>query len=220
MTQMYVVFMLNRRVCFTKSATGLAPQNGDSLSIYNPDKKTLKDLPLFLRAHPELETVNLYSNDLEELWMRFCMHYYEVVSAGGLVVNSNNKMLWINRNNHWDLPKGKVEPGESLEIAAMREVNEETGIGNLTITGDLATTYHTYEIDGVVHLKTTFWYSMVHKGGDTKGVPQAIEGITDVKWVKSPIPSEIWDSTYGSIRIVVNESEKVLSGVGNTNYRK
>lgn len=211
MTQMYVVFMLNRRVCFTQSDTGAAPQNGASLSIFNPDKKTLKDLPVFLRSHLELEEINLYSDDVEKLWMRFCMNYFEVVSAGGLVVNSNNKMLWINRNNHWDLPKGKVEPGESLETAAMREVNEETGIGNLRITGDLATTYHTFEIDGVVHLKTTFWFSMIHKGGDTKGTPQAIEGITDVQWIGAPIPKKIWESTYGSIRIVINESVKELT---------
>ena len=62
------------------------------------------------------------------------------------------------------LPKGKVEAGESLENAAIREVTEETGIRKLKITGDLVTTYHTYEVDGIAHLKTTFWYSMIHHG--------------------------------------------------------
>jgi 8-oxo-dGTP pyrophosphatase MutT (NUDIX family) len=201
---MYVVFMLNRRVCFTNTAIEYTPTQVSHLSIFNPDKKTLRDLPNFLKSHHEVKEVNLYSNDVEELWMRFCMNYFEVVSAGGIVVNLKDKLLWINRNNHWDLPKGKVEPGESLEHAAMREVSEETGIGDLTILGDLATTYHTYEVDGVVHLKTTFWFSMKHQGGDTKGIPQAIEGITDVKWMELPIPSKVWDKTYGSIRIVVN----------------
>ena len=196
--------MLNRRVCFAKSSIEIAQSQGSHLSILNPDKKTLKDLPNFLKSHPEVKEINLYSNNVEELWMRFCMNYFEVVSAGGIVVNSKNKLLWINRNNHWDLPKGKVEKGESLENAAMREVSEETGIGDLEITDDLATTYHTYEVDGVVHLKTTFWFSMKHKGGDTKGIPQALEGITKVQWIELPIPSKVWDKTYGSIRIVVN----------------
>ena len=132
------------------------------------------------------------------------MNYFEVVSAGGLVVNKKNKVLWINRNKHWDLPKGKVEAGESLENAAIREVTEETGIRKLKITGDLVTTYHTYEVDGIAHLKTTFWYSMIHQGEDTIGKPQEIEGITEVKWVNSSVPEKIWKSTYGSIRIVYN----------------
>jgi hypothetical protein len=52
---------------------------------------------------------------------------------------------------------------------------------------------------------------MIHKGGDTKGTPQAIEGITDVQWIGAPIPKKIWESTYGSIRIVINESVKELT---------
>ncbi len=201
---MYVVFMLNRRVCFNESDSAMLPKRASTLSLFNPDSKTLKDLPKFISSHPNLKEIYISSKNIDELWMRFCMNYFEVVSAGGLVVNKKNKVLWINRNKHWDLPKGKVEAGESLENAAIREVTEETGIIKLKITGDLVTTYHTYEVDGIAHLKTTFWYSMIHHGEDTIGKPQEIEGITEVKWVNSSVPEKIWKSTYGSIRIVYN----------------
>jgi 8-oxo-dGTP pyrophosphatase MutT (NUDIX family) len=191
----------------------MLPKEGSTLSLFNPDSKTLKELPKFIASHPNLKEIYISSKNLDELWMRFCMNYFEVVSAGGLVVNKNNKVLWINRNKHWDLPKGKVEPGESLEDAAVREVTEETGIRRLTITGDLATTYHTYEVDGIAHLKTTFWYSMTHNGENTAGTPQEIEGITEVRWMNANVPKNIWESTYGSIRIVINAYSKTTEAV-------
>jgi 8-oxo-dGTP pyrophosphatase MutT (NUDIX family) len=205
--------MLNRRVCFNESDSAMLPKEGLTLSLFNPDSKTLKELPKFIASHPNLKEIYISSKNLDELWMRFCMNYFEVVSAGGLVVNKNNKVLWIHRNKHWDLPKGKVEPGESLEDAAVREVTEETGIRELTITGDLATTYHTYEVDGIAHLKTTFWYTMTHNGENTAGTPQEIEGITEVRWMNANVPKNIWESTYGSIRIVINAYSKTTEAV-------
>ncbi|MDA0731978.1 MAG: NUDIX hydrolase [Bacteroidetes bacterium] len=205
--------MLNRRVCFNESDSAMLPKEGLTLSLFNPDSKTLKELPKFITSHPNLNEIYISSKNVDELWMRFCMNYFEVVSAGGLVVNKNNKVLWIHRNKHWDLPKGKVEPGESLEDAAVREVTEETGIRELTITGDLATTYHTYEVDGIAHLKTTFWYTMTHNGENTAGTPQEIEGITEVRWMNANVPKNIWESTYGSIRIVINAYSKTTEAV-------
>jgi len=210
MSQRYVVFMLNRRVSFHESSEEIQKASECPVTYWNPSKKELAGLIKFLKTNPLVREVEIYSDNIKKLWVDYCMNYFEVVSAGGLVMNQKGKMLWILRNGHWDLPKGKVEIGEKLKEAAIREVEEETGISNLKITHDLETTYHTYEIDGVVHLKTTFWYAMEHSAGDSNGVPQAIEGITEVGWKSLPIEDSIWKSSFGSIKIVVEDAIKKL----------
>ena len=79
-----------------------------------------------------------------------------VKAAGGVVTSSNNKLLMINLRNHWDLPKGHIEPGEESLTAALREAEEETGI-KAEIIGNkpLATTYHAYNTYGPWELKET-----------------------------------------------------------------
>ena len=209
---MYVVFMLNRRVSFHQMETEVQTVMDGLVTYVNPGKKELGDLTKFLKSNPLVREVEIYSDNVELTWMTYCMHYFEVVSAGGVVVNQRGNVLWILRNGHWDLPKGKVELGEKLEEAAVREVIEETGIDSIKITDDLITTYHTYEIDGVPHLKTTFWYAMEHSKGNTEGIPQEIEGITEVKWMELPVSEKVWSSSFGSIRMVVDSAiEKVAA---------
>jgi len=161
--------------------------------------KVIKDLNT-----TSLKEVRLIHKDKDKLLKKFLKKLPNVVAGGGKVFNDHGDILFIYRNDKWDLPKGKIEGNETIEKTAIREVTEETGIRKLKITGDLVTTYHTYEVDGIAHLKTTFWYSMIHHGEDTIGKPQEIEGITEVKWVNSNVPEKIWKSTYGSIRIVYN----------------
>ena len=72
--------------------------------------------------------------------MTFCSGYHEL-AAGGVVKDAEGHVLWIQRNGKWDLPKGKLERGESLEEAVIREVFEETGIRDLTITGKRSTLF-------------------------------------------------------------------------------
>ena len=202
--------MLNRRVSFHQMETEAKPVEGGPKTYWNPDKKELKDLTKFLKANPLVREVEIHSDNIEKTWMNYCMNYFEVVSAGGVVVNQRGNVLWILRNGHWDIPKGKVEIGEKLEEAALREVTEETGIKDIKIIDELITTYHTYEIDGVVHLKTTFWYAMEHAMGETVGTPQDIEGITEVKWMNMPVSEKVWASSFGSIRMVIDSAmEKI-----------
>ena len=208
MPQSYDVFMLNRRVKFRPFLAGnagvIGVDTGQSIHMIDPPKALLRDLPDALKQHPDVTEVLIESSDLEATWMTFCSGYHELAAAGGVVKDAEGHVLWIQRNGKWDLPKGKLEHGERLEEAAVREVFEETGIGNVSITGEAFNTFHTYEAGGVIHLKSTFWYPMVHDGIQTQGRPQAIEGITDVTWLKPPFSEEVLTKTFGSIKVVLD----------------
>ena len=177
------------------------------MNLRNPDVRTLLEIPHFLKDNPKITALTIVSDDVESMWIRFCMGYEEVLSAGCLVTNDAGDQLWIERNGKWDLPKGKVEQGESLEAAAIREVMEETGIAGVEITSEIHQTYHTYEENSRAKLKTTFWYKARHNGGSTRGFPQAEEGITDVRWLRVPIASAILNRTYASIRDLVEKAK-------------
>ena len=61
---------------------------GGPVTYWNPDKNMLKDLTKFLKANPLVREVEIHSDDIGRTWMTYCMNYFEVVSAGGVVVIS------------------------------------------------------------------------------------------------------------------------------------
>ena len=132
-------------------------------------------------------------------WESFCAGYKPIAAAGGLVYNDEDQLLMIFRDGKWDLPKGKLEVGESIERCAIREVEEECGISGLIITQQLQETYHTYEINGNRILKCTYWFIM---RSSFKGnlVPQTKEGITKVEWVNEKDILKRLENTYGNIK--------------------
>lgn len=144
------------------------------------------------------------------------MHnYLEVNAAGGLITNSKGEFLLIRRSGLWDLPKGHQDPGEALEVTALREAEEETGLEGLQLGKFIRVTDHTYFRDERWHLKHTWWYSMSYAGEDTP-VPQCEEDITEVRWVaKSDLPFFL-TQTYSTIVEVfrsIGLSEKFLPTV-------
>lgn len=128
--------------------------------------------------------------------------YTIIEAAGGLVFNSKGAFLVIRRLGKWDLPKGKIEKGESIEDAAVREVEEECGISGVFIEKQLIETYHTYEIKGTPILKRTYWFEMYYKG-DEQLVPQTEEDITEVKWLDWSQKETIFSNTYENIKDVI-----------------
>ena len=102
------------------------------------------------------------------------------------------------------MPKGKIEKGESREVAAVREVEEECGISNLQLKDFLNATYHIYtERDGKKILKTTYWFEMFYAGNE-KPKPQIEEGINEVGWKNDvEIESQILPSTFQNIKLIL-----------------
>lgn len=123
------------------------------------------------------------------------------VASGGKVLNKNNQILFIKRDGVWDLPKGFVEDGESLEQGAIREVEEETGISELRIIDSLKVTYHTYRYHGKLVLKISHWYNMESDfSGNLK--PQIEEGITEVKWLAKNEIKLALENTWENIKLL------------------
>ncbi|MDB2385004.1 NUDIX domain-containing protein [Polaribacter sp.] len=149
----------------------------------------------------------LLSENLEKDWGDFTRNFEIIVAGGGLVLNKSDEILFIYRNEKWDLPKGKVEENELIEAAAIREVEEECGIENLILKEKIITTYHTYFFKGL-KLKETHWYLMQ---SDYKGnlTPQLEEGITDVVFKNELEISKALTNTYKNIQLVYDTYRKM-----------
>ncbi len=140
-------------------------------------------------------------DDVEQAWRDFRKHYAWVEAAGG-VVRNGDKVLCIYRRDHWDLPKGKIDEGESPSAAALREVEEETGVSDLVLGEALPTTYHTYYTGKKKRvLKPTYWYSMSSQQHEL--VPEEEEDIEVARWVGADELPGIIEQMYVSLREVV-----------------
>lgn len=153
-------------------------------------------------SRPEVHGVRLFSTHEADPWKLFADRYRFVPAAGGAVQDEHGRLLVIKRLGTWDLPKGKVDEGEGVEHAAIREVQEECGLVNLSIIARLPSTWHTYERKGADHLKRTDWFLM--RGDSSEALaPQEDEGIEEVRWMESAEVERIVESTYPSLRPVM-----------------
>lgn len=134
------------------------------------------------------------------LWLKRRMRW--VRAAGGIVEDADGRRLLILRNGRYDLPKGKVEDGETLQQAALREVQEETGVSPLTAGRLALKTYHVYNLYGGWHLKQTSWFKMTAEGSEPATNPQREEGITDCLWVDCEDWRRKLKHSYGTMRAI------------------
>lgn len=154
--------------------------------------------------------VYVFARNLKDVWSQFKSNFRLIEAAGGAVLNPEQKVLMIYRLGKWDLPKGKIEFGEPKEMAALREVEEETGVPRPEIIGILPTTYHIYELEDRLILKRTYWYAMKINQGFDFLVPQLEEDIIDASWCDSKQIFENRQNTYANIALVLDALEEEL----------
>ncbi len=156
-----------------------------------------------VRPQETPKTYLLLSRDYKSVFKEIKKSVRLIKAAGGLVSNEENKYLFIFRNGKWDLPKGKLDPGESNRKAAIREVEEECGI-SISNSGDkICKTYHIYEMNGSLVLKQTSWYWM-RADNQAELKPQAAEGITDARWLAPGDFMLVRENTYPLIDDLIN----------------
>lgn len=143
----------------------------------------------------------VYWNDLEGFISLVKRRLRWIDAAGGFVVNSKRGVLMIFRRGFWDLPKGKQDPGETIEQTALREVEEECGVKNLLIESEVFQTFHLYSEGGETIVKASHWFKM--STNDINLIPQTEEEITIAQWVALPVDGEIMKGAFASIREVI-----------------
>lgn len=141
----------------------------------------------------------------------------QIIAAGGLVTNPQGEILWIYRRGFWDLPKGKLDEGETIQSCALREVQEETGIHDLQLHEMLCFTKHTYfdkylneEVD-----KRTYWFHMSIPTMQ-EGIPQSTEDIEKIEWHTLGKARHCLDQTYPTILEVVEKFRIKLNQIAST----
>ena len=154
---------------------------------------------------PEFHAGIIFDQNFPKLKSDFFKHFMVIKAAGGLVKNHKGEILMIFRRGKWDLPKGKLDAGETIEECALREVEEETGLKNLELRKFLKITFHTYVQFGKHILKETHWYSMIAKGNENL-IPQTEEDITETRWIKKTDLKNYLSNTFPAIAEILNHA--------------
>ena len=167
------------------------------------DPELLQNLDILkLLTKKKINSIGVFSNEFDIIINVFKKKFPEIIAAGGKVINNKSEILFIYRNKKWDLPKGKAEKNENISQTALREVEEETGIKNLSIIKPLDKTYHIFKRGKTNYLKTTYWFEM-KSDYNGKFKPQKKEGITRVEWIGVENLSSILPKSYANIRLLI-----------------
>ncbi|MDH5366748.1 MAG: NUDIX domain-containing protein [Cyclobacteriaceae bacterium] len=171
--------------------------------IRNMTTPYLDDLlnSLHTYALNNLYSLTITSQEFDNI-IAFIKKKYKVIKAAGGVVRKRSKVLMIYRLKKWDLPKGKIEKGESAKTGAIREVEEECNI-KVKLKQKICATYHTYTMKNKDILKKTTWYLM-DCIDDSQKKPQIEEDIEELKWMTSKEIHHALQNSYRSINHVFN----------------
>ena len=193
-------------LCHSSEVSNLPPSSEKILIARYPGKsKFLLNYIDMLEKSGRYDLVGLFSDNYEQLKDDFNTLFRLIEASGGVVYNKNEEILFIFRRGFWDLPKGKIDKGESPEEAGVREVQEETGLNHVELLNFIAETYHTYRSPkGKRILKKTYWYKM--RTNETELVPQTEEDIEQAIWINKEDFLKKHQPVYGNIKTLLEEN--------------
>lgn len=178
--------------------------------IVGTHKNVINEFVDIIEGNPlkKLKSITFIVSDKEDTFNAVRSHFKLVKAAGG-IVEKEDKILLIYRLGVWDLPKGKLEKGETVPKCAVREVEEETGV-KVKLLYQICTSYHTYIRNKKRNLKKTYWYTM--KCLDDKNMQaQAEENIDEVRWCSREEVEELMKDSYESLKRVLKKYYKSKS---------
>lgn len=194
---MYKVFINNKKLILANNQEIINYEKAAVVCLKKPDSVNAVIKNHLLKSNEE--NLIILSPHERELIYIFESNYEMRIAAGGWVWNEKNELLMIKRDGIWDLPKGHLDEGESIENCALREVREETGVLQLSIEKAIGISRHTYDYMGTAVLKINHWFRMQGNSGDVLS-PQKEEGIEKVKWVPQSKLDEYFNQSWASLR--------------------
>ena len=184
--------------------TGLQEYSDSLLLRYYGKTKFLLNIVDNLEKSPTPRQIILQTTNVQELFSEVLTLFRWIEAGGGVVRNKNDDILAIFRRKRWDLPKGKLDPGETFEEAAVREVIEETGLKSVERGGLISATMHSFRTRRDIRsLKVTKWYDMTTN--DMKLVWQEEEDIENAIWVDAKEFINGQYDMFASMRQVVQQ---------------
>jgi 8-oxo-dGTP pyrophosphatase MutT (NUDIX family) len=135
------------------------------------------------------------------------------VSSGGVVYRKTDdgiEVVLASRRTRrgqlaWGLAKGGIEEGETKEVAAIREVREETGM-TAVIEADLGDTKYMYVWDDIRIRKTVHFFLMRHTGGNVEDRDDEME---EIRWF--PLERAIKRAAYRGERDMLVKASELLT---------
>lgn len=197
------IYFNDKAICITADLRTAKCENAEII-----DNATEKNIPEALEKIMQAESVILVTADPLQLFKDLKKQFTTIKAGGGLVYDKD-KLLLIFRKGKWDLPKGKLDDGESLENCALREVEEETGLANLVLQELLHISYHTYSEKDKNILKETHWYLMKGNAGATLS-PQKEEGIDECIWCPVSEKEKYLSNSYALVREVIAKGMETI----------
>jgi ADP-ribose pyrophosphatase YjhB (NUDIX family) len=186
----------------TQEVAALPKTDKTLLGIYRGKVKVLHQFIDTFEKNNPYDAAIISADDKEKLVTDFKDLFKWMPAAGGVVFNDKEEILMIFRRGFWDLPKGKIDKGEAQDAAAVREVQEETGLQNVDLQQFITTTYHIFTQKEKRVLKPTYWYKM--QTNDVTLIPQTEEDIEQAVWMSKA-------AFFAEARVVYKSILEVLS---------